>query len=81
MHEVGQVLNRYFTLLSQNFPTSSNGVDYSRAMNWGEFVHFWSGATGKNMKAQATIAFGWPAEYEAQFNQAKIDFPNVSYAN
>jgi hypothetical protein len=57
-----QVLNRYFTLLSQNFPTKDNGVDYERPMNWGEFVYFWSGATSKNMKAQATTAFGWPAQ-------------------
>ena len=76
-----QVLNRYFTLLSQNFPVSANGVDYSRDMNWGEFVHFWSGATGKNMKAQATIAFGWPSEYETQFNKARIDFPKVTYTD
>ncbi|RYX84912.1 discoidin domain-containing protein [bacterium] len=72
-------LNKYFTLLGQNFPRSSNGVDYSRAMNWGEFVHFWSGAAGVNLKAQATTAFGWPAQYETQFQQAKIDFPNVTY--
>lgn len=76
-----KVLNAYFTLVGQNFPTSENGTDYSRAMNWGEFVHFWSGAAGKNLKAQATTAFGWPAEYEAQFNQAKLDFPNVTYAD
>lgn len=76
-----QVLNNYFTLLSQNFPKSSNGVDYARGLNWGEFVHFWSGAAGVNLKPLATNAFGWPAEWETQFNQAKIDFPNVTYAN
>lgn len=73
------VLNKYFNLVSQHFPKSSNGVDYSRAMNWGEFVHFWSGAAGVNLKPQATTAFGWPAQYETQFQQAKIDFPGVTY--
>ncbi|RYG62859.1 discoidin domain-containing protein [bacterium] len=73
------VLNNYFTLVGQNFPTTSNGIDYSRGMNWGEFVHFWSGAAGVNLKPLATTAFGWPAQYETQFQQAKIDFPNVTY--
>jgi hypothetical protein len=67
------VLNRFFTLLAQYFPKSGNS--YSRGMNWGEFVHFWSGAAGVNLKSLATTAFGWPAEYETQFNQARIDFP------
>jgi hypothetical protein len=44
-------------------------------MNWGEFVHFWSGAAGVNLKALATAAFGWPAEWETQFNNARTQFP------
>jgi hypothetical protein len=68
-----QVLNRFFSLLAQYFP--KNGNNYSRGMNWGEFVHFWSGAAGVNLKSLATTAFGWPAQYETQFNQARIDFP------
>ena len=67
------VLSRFFQLMSQYFP--KNGQTYSRNMNWGEFVHFWSGAAGVNLKAQATTAFGWPSTYETQFNQARIDFP------
>ncbi|MCZ4224308.1 hypothetical protein [Pedobacter rhodius] len=70
-------LNKFFVLLSQNFP--SNGTDYSRDMNFGEFVHFWSGAAGVNLKAQATTAFGWTTEMESQFNKARTDFPNVKY--
>jgi hypothetical protein len=68
-----QALNGYFTKLAQYFPKS--GTNYSRSMNWGEFVHFWSGAAGINLKPLATAAFGWPASYETQFNQARIDFP------
>jgi len=67
------VLARYFRLLSQYFP--KNGQQYSRNLNWGEFVHFWSGAAGVNLKPLATTAFGWPADWETQFNQARIDFP------
>jgi hypothetical protein len=72
-HGGAVALNRYFELLAQYFP--KNGNNYSRGMNWGEFVHFWSGAAGADLKARATAAFGWTSEYEAQFNQAKIDFP------
>lgn len=71
------VLNRYFELLAANFP--KNGKEYSRDLNYGEFIHFWSGAAGVNLKAQATIAFGWPDEWEKEFKQAQKDFPNVKY--
>ncbi|MBV7529759.1 T9SS type A sorting domain-containing protein [Chitinophaga sp. sic0106] len=66
-------LKNYFQLLSQYF-IKRNDI-YSRNLNFGEFVHFWSGAAGVNLKSQATTAFGWTADYEAQFNQARIDYP------
>ncbi|QCR21163.1 fibronectin type III domain-containing protein [Pontibacter sp. SGAir0037] len=68
-----EVLNNYYQLLSEYFP-QYNGA-YTRALNWGEFIHFWSGAAGVNLKQQATIAFGWPEEWEFQFRQAQVDFP------
>jgi len=68
-----KLLNRFFVYLALYFP--KNGSDYSRGMNMGEFVHFWSGAAGANLKAQATTAFGWTAEYEAQFTAAQAAFP------
>jgi hypothetical protein len=67
-----KVLNRYFELVAQYFP--KNGNNYSRSMNWGEFVVFWSAAAGTDLKPLATKAFGWPADWEAQYQQAKIDF-------
>lgn len=73
-----QALNKYFTLLAQYFPKS--GTNYSRSMNMGEFIHFWSGAAGVNLKEVATTAFGWTTTYESQFNQARIDFP-FTYPN
>ncbi|HEY1201968.1 MAG TPA: hypothetical protein VGE79_13345, partial [Niastella sp.] len=68
-----QVLNRFFQYLAQYFPKSGNS--YSRDMNWGEFIHFWSGAAGVSLKPLATAAFGWTSTFETQFNQARNDFP------
>jgi hypothetical protein len=66
-------LNRYFDLVAQYFP-KRNG-QYTRGMNMGEFVHFWSGAAGYNLKNQADTAFGWNETIDQQFKQARIDFP------
>lgn len=71
-------LNRYFDLLAAYFP-QRNG-SYTRGLNMGEFVHFWSGAAQYNLKAQADTAFGWSEAYEAQFRQAQIDYP-FTYPN
>ncbi len=70
----GKVLARYFELISKN-------VDMNRDqnLNMGEFVHFFSGAAGVNLKAQATIAFGWDDTREQQFKQAQQDYPGVKY--
>ncbi|WP_113700027.1 fibronectin type III domain-containing protein [Nonomuraea lactucae] len=76
-HGKSAVLSTYFKLLAQHFP-QYNG-EYARDLNWGEFVHFWSGAAGVNLKPLATSAFGWPDEWEQQFQQARRDFPNVQY--
>jgi len=83
------VLNKFFTSLSKYFPktTFSNGVTtypaYSRDMNFGEFVHFWSGAAGIDLKALALAAFGSRDDngndWTLQLAQAKIDFPAIVY--
>lgn len=49
-------LNQFFHLLFEHFP--KNDHTYTREMNWGEFVHFWSGAAHHNLKSLATEAFG-----------------------
>ncbi|MBI9071123.1 MAG: T9SS type A sorting domain-containing protein [Melioribacteraceae bacterium] len=72
-----QLLNGFFKLLSQHFPKGSES--YSRRMNYGEFVHFYSGAAGVSLKDQATKAFGWTDEYEAQLLKAQSDFPEITY--
>jgi hypothetical protein len=70
-------LNRFFHLLSEHFP--KQGHTYRRNMNWGEFVHFWSGAADHNLKSLATEAFGWPDDRQAQFSKAQNDFPGIRY--
>ncbi len=71
------VMVRFFELLAEHFPRS--GVDYARGLNWGEYVHFMSGAAGVDLKPLATDAFGWPDERETQFQQARADFPAITY--
>ena len=73
-----KVLANFFQLLAENYPTG--GTSYSKGMNWGEFVHFWSAAAKTNLKPLATEAFGWPTEWEQQFRQARRDFP-LSYGD
>lgn len=74
----GAALNRYFTLLAQYFPQHNGG--YTRDLNMGEFIHFWSGAAQVNLKGLADTAFGWTENFEMQFVQAQIDFP-FTYPN
>jgi hypothetical protein len=76
-HGHAQVMVKFFKLLALHFP--KNGDSYSRSLNWGEFVHFTSGAAGVNLKDLATTAFGWPADREAQFTKARADFPMITY--
>jgi F5/8 type C domain/Fibronectin type III domain len=76
-HGHSAVLAKFFTLMAANY-TQVNG-EYARDMNMGEFVHFWSGAAGTNLKALATQAFGWSDEWEAQFIHAQQEFPGVRY--
>lgn len=72
------VLNRFFKLVATHFPKNAN-KQFTRDMNWGEFVHFWSGAAGVNLKSLATGAFGWPADWEILFTNAKAEFPAITY--
>jgi hypothetical protein len=76
-HGGAQVMVKFFKLLATHFP--KNGTSYSRNLNWGEFVHFMSGAAGKDLKMMATTAFGWPPEREAQFTKARADFSMITY--
>jgi hypothetical protein len=77
-HGRAQVMVRFNQLLGQHFPSDANGY-FTRGMNMGEFVHFMSGAAGTNLKARATTAFGWPANYETEFTNARAQFPQIAY--
>jgi hypothetical protein len=78
-----QFMVRYYRLLSQHLPKrtanhgNGNHQDYNHDLNLGEMIHFMSGAAGTNLSARATTAFG--TAWQAQFNQARIDFPGVVY--
>ncbi len=76
-HGHAQVMVSFFQLLGRYFPDDGHG--FTRDLNWGEFFHFMSGATGTDLKSLATKAFGWPVEWNREYQQAKVSFPQVTY--
>jgi hypothetical protein len=72
-----QVMVRFFALVGQHFPT--RGHDYARKMNWGEYVHFMSGAARQDLRPLARKAFGWSDAWEAEYQQARKAFPQIRY--
>ena len=75
-HGHAQVMVDFFSLLEKYYPA----VDQQMSdMNWGEYVHFTSGAAHTNLKPLATQAFGWPTEWQAEFEQAQTDYPQITY--
>lgn len=71
------LMARFFAALAQHFPSA--GSTYTRDMNWGEFVHFMSGAARQDLKPAAATAFGWPSEWEEQYQDARLTFSQISY--
>jgi hypothetical protein len=82
-HGKATVMQRFFELLSQYFPTkaenSGDNQKYARSMNTGEFVHFLSGAAGVDLSGRAAMAFN-TGFTRSEFTQARADFPQVTYA-
>lgn len=82
-HGHAQVMVNFFELVAKYFPRGPSGKDrhprYTRRMNWGEFIHFMSGAANKNLKPLARKAFGWPAEWDDLYRKAREDFPEIKY--
>jgi hypothetical protein len=76
-HGHAEVMVKFFRLLAAHFP--KNGESYARGLNWGEFVHFMSGAAGKSVLDLAHGAFGPTFPEDGEFMQAKKDFPEISY--
>ncbi len=80
-----EVMQHYFELLARYWPTDQNPMyghagarQYRPTMNVGEFVHFMSGALGKDLSGRAKKAFN-SAWDEAQFAKAKADYPKIKY--
>jgi hypothetical protein len=48
----------FFRLVAEQFSRPTGRRVYSRNMNMGEYVHFTSGAIGRDLTYQAEIAFG-----------------------
>ncbi|HEU4426426.1 MAG TPA: discoidin domain-containing protein [Pilimelia sp.] len=75
-------MDRFFGLLNQHFPKHpENGganLIYDRRMNAGEFVHFMSGAVGRDLSTMAQQAFN-SGFSRAQFDQARVQFPGITY--
>lgn len=77
-----KTFDKYFKLLAAKFPQSPyrNLFVYNRRMNWGEYIHFMSGATGTNLQPMAAKAFGWPADWTVLLQNARQQFPTITYA-
>jgi hypothetical protein len=72
------VMDRFFRQLAGHFPRDADGT-YTRRMNWGEYVHFTSGAAGGDLSGQAARAFGWPRERADQLERAREQFRGITY--
>ena len=77
-HGHAQAMVNFFKLLAKYFPTDSSGA-FSRDMNWGEFVHFMSGAAHADLLSQARTAFGPNFPKDAELAQAKQTFSQITY--
>jgi hypothetical protein len=77
-----QVMHRFFRLLSQYFPArpenGNRNLIYTRRMTLGEYVHFTSGAAGRDLSGRAAQTFGAVFD-RAQFDKARRDFPGITY--
>jgi hypothetical protein len=73
-----QVMNRFFQELAEYFPRDADGT-YTRRMNWGEYIHFTSGAAAADLSGQATRAFGRSRQRASQLEQARDQFPALTY--
>lgn len=82
-HGHARVMVNFFELVAKHFPRGPYGKDkhprYTRRMNWGEFVHFMSGAAHQDIRQLVRRAFGWPVEWNELYRKARADFPDIEY--
>ena len=67
-----EVLKNFFRLVGEHFPEN-------RKLNFGEFVHFFSGAAGADLQPYAVKAFSWPDTFANELQNAKSEFPMIQY--
>lgn len=75
-HGKTKLLTQFFALLGKYYGAQGQIMP---PMNWGEYIHFMSGAAGSDVKEQATYAFGWEDAWQSQLAQAKTDYPAITY--
>ena len=73
------VMVEFFRLLAEQFSRPSGRRAYSRNMNMGEYVHFTSGAIGRDLTYQAEIAFGRRDSWAEELAAARKAFPGITY--
>ena len=81
-HGRSKLMAGFFRLLAVHFPKTdeANGRQrYARKLNWGEFIHFMSAAAHRDLRPLAKRAFGWPKDWEREFQQARTDFAELTY--
>jgi len=76
-HGKAAALTRYYTLLQKYFPTGADNT--MPDMNFGEYVHFMSGAANTDLQPLAKTAFGWTTDWNNQLAKAKADYPAITY--
>lgn len=75
-HGKSKSLVNFFGLLEKYYPTTDQVMG---PMNWGEYIHFASGAASADLQEQATYAFGWSSNWQSQLEQARADFNAIEY--
>jgi hypothetical protein len=64
-----QVMVRFFQLLAEHFPHGGDNR-YVRDLNWGEYLHFTSGAARSDLTELARRAFGWQSRWTNELERA-----------
>jgi hypothetical protein len=75
-HGKSKTLVDFFALLQRYYPANNRVMP---PMNWGEYIHFSSGAATADLQDQATYAFGWTSDWQEELDQARLDFAAIEY--
>ena len=71
---------RFFQLLAQHFPKERGRQALQPHLNWGEYVHFTSGAAGTRPQGAGHHRLRLAGRRATtELERAKSDFPGVTY--